>query len=53
MARYPATVESRRSAAEMLRYLAPFSNAAQRGPGVLAGEQLDPGPVGTGSRFRS
>jgi len=52
MARYHATVESRRSATETFGYLATFSNAAQRGPGVLAGEQLDPGPAGAGSRFR-
>jgi len=32
MARYHATVELRRSAAEMLGYLATFSNAAQKGP---------------------
>ena len=44
MARYHATVESRRSATETFGYPATFSNAAQRGPGVLAGEQLDPGP---------
>jgi len=52
MARYHATVESRRSATETFGYLATFSNAAQRGPGVHAGEQLDPGPAGAGSRFR-
>ena len=52
MARYHATVESRRSATETCGYLATFSNAAERDPGVLAGEQLDPGPAGAGSRFR-
>ena len=52
MARYHAAVESRRSAAETFGYLATFSNAVQRDPGVLAGEQLDPGPVRVGSRFR-
>ena len=52
MARYHATVESRSSAAETFGYLATFSNAAQWDPGVLAGEQLDPGPVRLGSRFR-
>jgi carbon monoxide dehydrogenase subunit G len=52
MARYYATVESRRSAAETFAYLATFSNAAEWDPGVLAGAQLDPGPVRTGSRFR-
>ena len=52
MARYHATVESRSSAAETFGYLATFSNAAQWDPGVLAGEQLDPGPVRVGSRFR-
>jgi len=52
MARYHATVESRSPAAETFGYLAAFSNAAEWDPGVLAGEQLDPGPVRVGSRFR-
>jgi hypothetical protein len=52
MARYHATVESRSSAAETFGYLATFSNAAKWDPGVRAGEQLDPGPVRVGSRFR-
>jgi hypothetical protein len=52
MAHYHATVESRSSATETFGYLATFSNAAEWDPGVLAGEQLDPGPVKTGSRFR-
>jgi hypothetical protein len=43
MARYHATVESRRSATETFGYLATLSHAALRDPGVLAGEQLDPG----------
>lgn len=52
MAHYHATVGSRRGAAETFEYLAMFSNAAEWDPGVLAGEQLDPGPVGVGTRFR-
>ena len=52
MAHYHATVESRSSDTETFGYLATFSNAAEWDPGVLAGEQLDPGPVKTGSRFR-
>jgi hypothetical protein len=52
MARYQASVESRSSAAETFGYLATFSNAAGWDPGVLTGEQLDPGPVRVGSRFR-
>jgi hypothetical protein len=52
MAHYRATIESRRGAAETFDYLATFSNAAEWDPGVLAGEQLDPGPVGVGTRFR-
>ena len=52
MARYHANVESRSSAAETFGYLAAFSNAAEWDPGVLAGEQLDAGPVGAGTRFR-
>ena len=43
MARYQATVPSHRPAAETFTYLATFSNAAEWDPGVLAGEQLDPG----------
>jgi hypothetical protein len=52
MARYHATVESRRSATETFGYLATFSDAGGWDPGVLAGQQLDPGPAGAGSRFR-
>ncbi len=52
MARYHAAVESRRSATETSGYLATFSNAAEWDPGVLAGQQLDPGPADAGSRFR-
>jgi len=52
VARYHATVESLSSAADTFGYLATFSNAAEWDPGVLAAEQLDPGPVGAGSRFR-
>ena len=52
MARYHAAVESRSPAAETFGYLATFSNAADWDRGVLAGEQLDPGPAGGGSRFR-
>lgn len=52
MARYQATVPSRRSAAETFAYLATFSNAVNWDPGVLTGEQLDPGPARLGTRFR-
>ena len=52
MAHYHATVESRSPAAETFGYLATFSNAAEWDPGVLAGERLDAGPLGAGSRFR-
>jgi polyketide cyclase/dehydrase/lipid transport protein len=52
MAHYQATVESRSPAAETFGYLATFSNAAEWDPGVLAGEQVDAGPVGEGSCFR-
>jgi hypothetical protein len=45
-------VESRSPAAETFGYLATFSNAADWDGGVIAGEQLDPGPAGGGSRFR-
>jgi len=52
VARYQATVQSHRPPAETFAYLATFSNAAEWDPGVLAGEQLDPGPVRPGTRFR-
>jgi hypothetical protein len=52
MAHYQATVESRSPATETFGYLATFSNAAEWDPGVLAGEQVDAGPVGAGRRFR-
>jgi Polyketide cyclase / dehydrase and lipid transport len=52
VARYQATVQSQRSCTETFAYLATFSNAADWDPGVLAGEQLDPGPVTVGTRFR-
>jgi Polyketide cyclase / dehydrase and lipid transport len=52
MTRYHATISSRHPAPETFGYLATFSHAAQWDPGVLAGEQLDQGPVGVGTRFR-
>jgi len=52
MARYQATVASRRPAADTFGYLATFSNAAEWDPGVISAEQLDPGPVRPGARFR-
>jgi hypothetical protein len=52
MARYKATVQSPCQAAETFAYLATFSNAVDWDPGVLDGEQLDPGPVHDGTRFR-
>jgi hypothetical protein len=52
VAHYHAIVDSARGAAETFGYLATFSNAADWDPGVLSGEQLDPGPVRLGTRFR-
>jgi hypothetical protein len=52
MAHYQASIESQRSPADTFDYLATFSNAAEWDPGVVAGEQLDPGPVAEGTRFR-
>jgi Polyketide cyclase / dehydrase and lipid transport len=52
VARYQATVQPHRRPSETFAYLATFSNAADWDPGVLAGEQLDPGPVRPGTRFR-
>jgi hypothetical protein len=52
MAHYHATIRSRRPAPETFDYLATFSNSPEWDPGVLAGQQLDPGPVRAGTRFR-
>ena len=52
MTRYQAIIQSRRPAAQTFTYLATFSNAVLWDPGVLAAEQLDPGPVRPGTRFR-
>jgi dehydrogenase/reductase SDR family member 12 len=52
MASYAATITSRRPAAETFSYLATFSNTADWDPGVISAEQLDPGPVRSGTRFR-
>jgi Polyketide cyclase / dehydrase and lipid transport len=52
MAVFEATIGSDWTADDTFSYLAVFSNAEQWDPGVLEGEQLDPGPVRVGSRFR-
>ena len=51
MAVFEATIGSDWTADDTFSYLAVFSNAGQWDPGVLEGEQLDPGPVRVGSRF--
>jgi hypothetical protein len=52
MAKYHAALQSRRPAHDTFDYLATFSYAAEWDPGVLAATQVDPGPVGAGTRFR-
>jgi len=52
MATYEATIGSAWPAGRTFSYLAVFSNAQAWDPGVLEGCQLDPGPVGVGTRFR-
>ena len=52
MARYLATITTQRPAEETFAYLSTFSNAADWDPGVLSAQQLDPGPVQRGTRFR-
>jgi hypothetical protein len=52
MAVFEATIPSDWTADDTFGYLAVFSNAEQWDPGVLEGEELDPGPVRVGSRFR-
>jgi hypothetical protein len=52
MARYRTTLDATASPEAAFDYLAEFSNAKHWDPGVVDGENLDPGPVGPGSRFR-
>jgi dehydrogenase/reductase SDR family protein 12 len=52
MATYAATISTLRAPADAFDYLATFTNSADWDPGVLAAEQVDAGPVRTGTRFR-
>lgn len=52
MATCAATISTLRAPADAFDYLATFTNSADWDPGVLAAEQVDAGPVRTGTRFR-
>ena len=51
MARYRATIQSKKSPEEAFEYLADFANAREWDPGVVEGENLTGQPLGPGSRF--
>ena len=52
MARYRATVRSRRTAQDTFEYLSDFSTTAEWDPGVVEAERTTTGPVGIDSTFR-
>ena len=52
MARYRATIQSKKSPEEAFEYLADFANAREWDPGVVEGENLTGQPPGPDSRFR-
>ena len=52
MARYRATIQSKKSPEEAFEYLADFANAREWDPGVVEGENLTGQPIGRDSRFR-
>ena len=52
MARYHATVETRRDANDAFTYLADFSSTAEWDPGVVEAERLTEGPITVGATFR-
>jgi carbon monoxide dehydrogenase subunit G len=52
MSTYRTTVASSWPAADAFEYMARFSNAAKWDPGVLAGEDTEPGPPSSGSSYR-
>ena len=52
MARYRASVETKRSIEDVFAYLSDFSTTQEWDPGVVEAERLDDGPLGIGSRFR-
>jgi hypothetical protein len=52
MATYRTSVSSPKPPADVFSYLARFSNAAHWDPGVLAAEDITPGPPAFGSTYR-
>lgn len=52
MSTYRTTVDSPWPPADTFAYMARFSNAAKRDPGVLASEETEPGPPRRGSTYR-
>jgi carbon monoxide dehydrogenase subunit G len=52
MARYVATVDSRRPPAEVFDYMADLSTNAEWDPGTISAERVGAGPIGVGAEFR-
>jgi hypothetical protein len=52
MARYVATVESPRPAAEVFDYVADFTTNAEWDPGTAGADRIGEGPIGLGAEFR-
>jgi hypothetical protein len=52
MARYLATVESPRPAAEVFDYVADFTTNAEWDPGTVSADRIGGGPIGLGSECR-
>jgi len=52
MARYHATVETRRGVDDAFTYLADFSSTTEWDPGVVEAERLTEGPITVGATFR-
>ena len=52
MARYKASVDTKRPQDQVFAYLSDFTTAAEWDPGTLKSERLDEGPIGEGTEFR-
>ncbi len=51
MAKYTATLATKRPLAEVFDYLSDFSTTAEWDPGVLEAERMDDAPIAVGSEF--
>lgn len=52
MARYRASVDTRRGVEDVFAYLSDFSTTREWDPGVVQAERLDGEPIGVGAEFR-